>query len=78
MNINDNLEQEFKDNSEEKTSSGESPAFPDNNSQKKDSSLQALINQEQSLARNRLRQEIGREPTQEEVDKWLSEQTEGY
>ncbi|HSK72898.1 MAG TPA: hypothetical protein VK892_14445 [Pyrinomonadaceae bacterium] len=77
MNNNDNLEQEFKDNSEEKTS-GESPAFPDNNSQKKDSSLQALINQEQSLARDRLRQKIGREPTQEEVDKWLSEQTEGY
>ena len=77
MNINDNLEPEFNDNSEAKTS-GESPAFPDNNSQKKDSSLQALINQEQSVARNRLRQEIGREPTQEEVDKWLSEQTEGY
>ncbi len=43
-----------------------------------DSSLEALVHQEQAEAHKRLREELGREPTQEEADKWLSEQTEGY
>ncbi len=43
-----------------------------------DSSLEALVRQEQSIARERLREELGREPTQAEIDEWLNEQTEGY
>lgn len=43
-----------------------------------DSSLKALVNQEQSDARERLREELGREPTREEADEWLNAQTEGY
>jgi hypothetical protein len=43
-----------------------------------DSSLEALVHQEQVEAHKRLREELGREPTQEEADRWLSEQTEGY
>jgi hypothetical protein len=43
-----------------------------------DSSLEALVRQEQTDAHKRLREELGREPTQEEADRWLSEQTEGY
>jgi hypothetical protein len=62
MNINNKFEQE-----------------PDSNSAKEnDSSLEELVRQEQSIARERLRKELGREPTQEEADRWLSAQTEGY
>lgn len=43
-----------------------------------DSSLEALVRQEQTIARERLREKLGREPTQEESDEWLNEQTEGY
>ncbi|HEX8288577.1 MAG TPA: hypothetical protein VF556_11300 [Pyrinomonadaceae bacterium] len=43
-----------------------------------DSSLQALIDQEQTQAREHLREELGREPNQEEIDRWLSAHTEGY
>ena len=43
-----------------------------------DSSLEALVCEEQTLARERLREDLEREPTQEEVDQWLNEQTEGY
>jgi hypothetical protein len=43
-----------------------------------DSSLRALVHEEQALARERLRRELQREPTQEEIDRWLSAQTEGY
>lgn len=43
-----------------------------------DSSLEALVREEQSIARERLREELGREPTQKEADEWLNEQTEGY
>jgi hypothetical protein len=52
--------------------------FESNPTEENDSSLEALVHQEQSDAHNRLREELGREPTQEEADRWLSEQTEGY
>ena len=52
--------------------------FESNPTEENDSSLEALVRQEQSDAHNRLREELGREPTQEEADRWLSEQTEGY
>ena len=43
-----------------------------------DSSLEALVSQEQTFVRDRLREELGREPTQEEADKFLSGHTESY
>ncbi len=43
-----------------------------------DSSLDALVREQQSYVRNRLHGELGREPTQEEVNQWLNEHTEGY
>ncbi len=73
MNINDKSESELANNSEAEESIITSDAPEEN-----DSSLQALISEEQSFVRRRLREETGREPTQQEVDKWLSEQTEGY
>ncbi len=56
----------------------ELPANSTDTPPENDSSLEALVREEQSLARERLREELGREPSQEEADKWLSEQTEGY
>lgn len=61
-----------------KESSDELPASSHDAPPKNDSSLEALVREEQSIARERLREELGREPTQEEADDWLSEQTEGY
>ena len=43
-----------------------------------DSSLEALVREEQTLARERLREKLHREPTQQETDQWLNEHTEGY
>jgi DNA-directed RNA polymerase specialized sigma subunit len=50
----------------------------DDSPAKKDSSLEALVDQEQSIARKNLQNELGREPSQEEIDKWLSAHTESY
>ena len=33
---------------------------------------------EREVARERLRQELNRDPTDEEIDEWLRQQTEGY
>ena len=43
-----------------------------------DDSLEAAARDEREYARERLGAELEREPSDEEVDKWLSEQTEGY
>ncbi len=64
-------------NSVEKTS-GELPASATDAPPENDSSLEALVREEQSIARERLREKLGREPTKEETDQWLNEQTEGY
>ncbi len=73
MNTNNKIESGPANNSEavEPTMNSDGPA-------ENDSSLQALISEEQSFVRQRLREETGREPSQAEIDKWLSEQTEGY
>lgn len=73
MNINDSAESNQTDNSETKQSASNNTESGEN-----DSSLEALVDEEQSIARERLRKELGREPSQEEVDRWLSAQTEGY
>ena len=43
-----------------------------------DDSLQGLARGEREYARERLVSELGREPTDEETDEWLRQQTEGY
>ena len=57
------------------TPSGESGGISPDES---DSSLEALVSDQQSIARDRLREKLGREPTTEEADEWLSEHTESY
>lgn len=73
MNINskENLNSAADSEAEETAATG--GELPEN-----DSSLDALVSEEQTYVRERLRREMGREPTDEEADKWLSEQTEGY
>ena len=41
-------------------------------------SLEDAARDEREYARERLRRELGRDPTEEEVNEWLRRQTEGY
>jgi DNA-directed RNA polymerase specialized sigma subunit len=43
-----------------------------------DDSLQDLSREQLDLARERLSRELGRDPTEDEIDDWLRRQTEGY
>jgi hypothetical protein len=43
-----------------------------------DASLDEAASREQDYLRGRLRDELGREPTDEELNDWLREHTEGY
>ena len=43
-----------------------------------DTSLENAAQTEQEYLRRRLREELKREPTQEELDEWLRQHTEGY
>ena len=63
----------LSENTPDELPASSTDAPPDN-----DSSLEALVSEEQSIARERMREKLGREPTQEEADEWLNEQTEGY
>jgi hypothetical protein len=58
--------------------SGEGEARGKDVDESRDQSLEAAARDEREYARARLGAELGREPSDEEVDKWLSEQTEGY
>jgi hypothetical protein len=40
--------------------------------------LGEVAESEHEYLHERLRQELGREPTEEELDQWLREHTEGY
>jgi hypothetical protein len=42
------------------------------------SDLSSVASEEQNFVRERLSSELGRQPTQEEVDEWLREHTESY
>ena len=42
------------------------------------SELVSVASDEEAFVRERLSSELGREPTQEEVDDWLREHTESY
>lgn len=43
-----------------------------------DASLEDVARGEQEYVRERLRAELGREPTDEELNEWLREHTEGH
>jgi hypothetical protein len=43
-----------------------------------DAGLDDAARDEQEYVRGRLREELKREPTEEEIDEWLREHTEGY
>ena len=40
--------------------------------------LNEVVQTEHEYLHERLRQELGREPTEEELDEWLRQHTEGY
>lgn len=44
----------------------------------KDSGLEDAARTERDYLRQRLREELGREPTEQELDEWLRQHTEGY
>jgi hypothetical protein len=44
----------------------------------KDAGLQDAVRDEQEYVRQRLLEELKREPSEEEIDEWLREHTEGY
>lgn len=43
-----------------------------------DAPLEEAVREEREYVRRRLREELAREPTEEEVDDWLRRHTEGY
>ena len=43
-----------------------------------DASLEETAEREREYLRGRVRDELGHEPTEEELDEWLREHTEGY
>lgn len=65
-----------KDSEQQKNSVSEATDSP--NRAANDSSLENLVEQEQTVPRQKLIESLGREPTQTEIDRWLSEHTEGY
>lgn len=44
----------------------------------KSSELKDVAKTEHEYLHERLREELGREPTEEELDEWLRQHTEGY
>ncbi len=44
----------------------------------KSAELNEVAKNEHEYLHERLRQELGREPTEEELDEWLRQHTEGY
>jgi DNA-directed RNA polymerase specialized sigma subunit len=54
------------------------PAREEETGARGDDSLQDLAREQRDLARERLTQELGREPAEDEIDDWLRRQTEGY
>lgn len=47
-------------------------------SENEDSPLSEVVLEEEKFLRERLKEELGREPTREELDEWLREHTESY
>lgn len=53
-------------------------AEDDTESEDADSGLEDAARNERDYLRQRLREELGREPTEQELDEWLRRHTEGY
>jgi hypothetical protein len=53
-------------------------AEDDPETDEKDSGLEDAVRTEHDYLRQRLREELGREPTEQELDEWLRRHTEGY
>ncbi len=51
---------------------------PEPEAQDSNASLEDAACMEQEYVRERLREELGREPSEEELSEWLREHTEGY
>ncbi len=51
---------------------------PNDDSLADGSELGAVAETEHQYLHERLRKELGREPTEEELDQWLRQHTEGY
>ena len=49
-----------------------------NNTDDKETELSEVAEHEHEYLHERLRQELGREPTEKELDEWLRQHTEGY
>ena len=47
-------------------------------SENPESPLSEVALEEEKFVRERLKEELGREPTREELDEWLREHTESY
>jgi DNA-directed RNA polymerase specialized sigma subunit len=47
-------------------------------SENEELSLSDAVKEEEQFVRERLKDELGREPTREEIDEWLREHTESY
>lgn len=54
------------------------PAEEESGADDSDAGLNDAARDEQEYVRQRLREELKREPTEEEMDEWLREHTEGY
>ena len=54
--------------------------FSDESAEQKstDAPLEEAVRQEHEYLRKRLREELQREPTEEELNEWLRQHTEGY
>ena len=51
---------------------------PNNEPEKQSDALADVAETEHEYLHERLRQELGREPTEKELDEWLRQHTEGY
>lgn len=68
----------IKSVSSEAVSPGSFSCAEDSKPEDSNSELEEAVRSEREYVRERLRQELGREPTDEELDEWLRQHTEGY
>jgi len=60
------------------TSESKKDAIPKEETPEEGSELAAIADREHEYLHDRLRAELGREPTEDELDEWLRQHTEGY
>ncbi len=46
--------------------------------EQEENDLSEAVREEESFVREKLKEELNREPTKEEIDEWLREHTESY